>query len=562
MDGTVPEALTSLFQAAITLAVNLDHVVFGLYLLAVLTVGLLASRREKGSDDYFLASRNLTWWVIGGSLIAANISTHHFIGMSGQGFTVGLAIASYEWMAALALILYGKFFLPYYLKTRITTMPEFLERRFDHRVRLAFAIISLIGYILIELAVVLYTGSLAIESIFGLPLGWGLALLCLIGGGYTIWGGLKSVAYTDIIQVTVLIVGGLVVTALGLIKLGQASPAHGATIWGGFESVLASAPEKFHMIQPWNHPDLSWIGVFFGGLWLANIFYWGCNQFITQRTLAARNVWHGQMGVIFAGFLKLLVPFLVVLPGIVAYQLYDPAVGLLKEEAILQKGDLAFPTLVKHLLPAGFTGLVMAGLMGAVMSTIASLLTSSSSIFTFDVYKRYIKPDAAGRELLRVGRTVTLAVLLVGTIFGWFLRDLTAIFTYIQTYWSIAYPSICAVFLAGFFYRRANARGSLTVLIAGPIWASLFTAAEGQAWFPAWLELPFLVRAGIDFVFCGVLIWVMKTPADRVPESATVDRSFPPDAVRLMETIPWWRSFGLWATVLVLCVVGLYVRFL
>ena len=235
--------------------------------------------------------------------------------MSGQGFTIGLAVASYEWMAAIALILYGTFFLPYYLKTRITTMPEFLENRFDHKTRLVFAIISVIGYVFIELAVVLYTGSLAMHSIFGLPLIWGMTILCVIAGGYTIYGGLNSIAYTDVVQVTVLILGGLAVTILGLLKVGAATPGHHATIWGGVNALIAGSPEKFHMILPINHPDLPWIGVFFGGMWLANIFYWGCNQFITQRTLAAKDVWHGRMGVVFAGFLKLLVPILVVVPG-------------------------------------------------------------------------------------------------------------------------------------------------------------------------------------------------------------------------------------------------------
>jgi SSS family solute:Na+ symporter len=218
---------------------NYDLLVFLVYLAVVAAVGILASRKEKESDDYFLAGRNLTWWIIGGSLIAANISTHHFIGMSGRGYEIGLAVASYEWIAAIALILYGKFFLPYYLKSRIVTMPEFLKIRFSDRVRLAYAIISLIGYIVIELAVVLYTGSLAIYSIFGLPMGVGLAILCVVGGGYTIYGGFKSVAYTDIIQVTVLICGGLAVTLLGLHKVGAASPDYGHSILGGFQAILA-----------------------------------------------------------------------------------------------------------------------------------------------------------------------------------------------------------------------------------------------------------------------------------------------------------------------------------
>lgn len=540
------------------MSLNLDLAVFVAYLAAVALVGVLSARRQKESDDYFLAGRDLTWWVIGGSLIAANISTHHFIGMAGQGFSIGLAIASYEWIAAIVLILYGKFFLPYYLKSRITTMPEFLERRFNHQVRLAFAVISLIGYVLIELAVVLYTGSLAIESIFGLPLVYGLILLCVLAGGYTMVGGLRSVALTDIVQVTVLILGGLVVTGAGLLKVAAASPGYGHTLLGGLSAVIDSSPEKFHMVLPWNHPDLPWIGVFFGGMWLANIFYWGCNQFITQRTLAARSVWHGQMGVVFAGFLKLLVPVLVVLPGIIAHRLYNADTGLLRHEHILGKGDLAFPTLVRQLLPAGLTGLVMAGLMGAVMSTIASLLASSSSIFTLDIYKRYLRQTADGRELIRVGRVTTFAVLGIATVAGYFLRDLRAIFTYIQQYWSIAYPAVCAVFLAGFFYPRANARGSLLALVIGPLMMAGYMAGEHSALVP---QVPFLTLAGLNFVVCCGLIVTLRTRAARLPAEAFVNRSFTPEALAVMRTVPWHRSFGVWSAALLLVVTALYVRF-
>ncbi|HEY3383538.1 MAG TPA: sodium/solute symporter [Vicinamibacterales bacterium] len=536
-----------------------DVVVFGLYLLAVASVGWLASRRRADSEGYFLASRNLTWPVIGGSMIAANISTHHFIGMSGRGYEIGLAIASFEWMAAIALVLYGWFFLPYYLKSRITTMPEFLQRRFDGRVRTVYAIISLIGYIVIELAVVLYTGSLAIREVFGLPLPWGLAILCVVGGGYAIVGGFKAVAYTDVIQVTVLILGGLTVTWLGLHRLGVSSPGYQASPFGGMQALMAATPEKFHMVRPWNDPELPWIGVFFGGMWLANIFYWGCNQFITQRTLSAKDVWHGQMGVIFAGFLKLLVPLLVVLPGMIAFRLYNPDTGLLKAQHVLTKGDLAFPTLVTQLLPAGLTGLVMAGLMGCVMSHIASMVVASSSIITFDIYKNHVKRDAASTDLVRIGRLTSLAVLVAATIVGYFLRDLRAIFLYIQKYWSIAYPSVCALFLAGFFYKRATARGALIAIIVGPAWALTFTIAEGWQLVPS---IPFLTRAVIDFIVACVIIWIYRTRGDEIPEQAVVDRSFSPEVAAYMKTIPWWMSFPFWGTVLVLCVVALYVRFL
>jgi solute:Na+ symporter, SSS family len=556
---------------------HLDVIVFGGYLAIVATVGILASRKKEESDDYFLASRNLTWWIIGGSMIAANISTHHFIGMSGRGYEIGLAIASFEWIAAIALVLYGKFFLPYYLKTKITTMPEFLERRFNDRVRFAYAIISLVGYIVIELAVVLYTGSLAIREVFGLPLVWGLVILCVIGGGYTIYGGFKAVAYTDIIQVTVLILGGLTVTVLGLHKLGVLLPEFGPSVLGGFKAVLAGSPEKFHMVRPWNDPELPWVGVFFGGMWLANIFYWGCNQFITQRTLAAKDVWHGQMGVVFAGFLKLLVPLLVVLPGIVAFRLYHPDTGLLKAECVLTKGDLAFPTLVRQLLPAGLTGLVMAGLMGCVMSHIASMMSASSSIITFDIYKNYVRRDATSADLVRFGRITSLLVLVAATLVGYFLRDLKAIFIYIQEYWSIAYPSVCALFLAGFFYPRATARGAFVAIIAGPLWALSVTVLEKMKLLPSvpyltvWVQdaasgqghylIPFLTRAGIDCLFAFAILWVFRNRTNQIPAQAIVDRSFPPDVAAYMRTIPWWRSFGFWGTILVLCVVALYVRF-
>ena len=555
---------------------NLDTFVFGIYLIIVAMVGYLASRKKEGSDDYFLASRNLVWWIIGGSMIAANISTHHFIGMSGRGYEIGLAVASYEWMAAIALVLYGKFFLPYYLKSKITTMPEFLERRFSDKVRIAYAIISLIGYIVIELAVVLYTGSLAIHSVFGLPLVWGLVILCVVGGGYAIYGGFKAIAYTDIIQVTVLILGGLTVMVLGLHKLGVLLPEYGPSVIGGFKAVLAGSPEKFHMVRPANDPELPWPGVFFGGMWLANIFYWGCNQFITQRTLAAKSVWHGQMGVVFAGFLKLLVPFLVVLPGIVAFRLYNPESGLLKAECVLLKADLAFPTLVKQLLPHGLTGLVMAGLMGCVMSHVASMMSASSSILTFDIYKNYVKRDASSGDLVRFGRITSVVVLVAATVVGYFLQDLKGIFIYIQKYWSIAYPSVCALFLAGFFYKRANARGALIAVIVGPAWALAVTVLEMGRLLPqmpgltVWVadatsaggvwSIPFLTRGAIDFIFAFAILWVFRNRGE-IEARAIIDRSFSPEVLAEMRSLPFYQRFGFWSTILIACVIALYIRF-
>src|SRR5271157_5187314 len=251
--------------------------------------------------------------------------------------------------------------------------------------------------------------------------------------------------------------------------------------------------------------------------------------------------------VVFAGFLKLLVPVLVVLPGIIAFRLYNPESGLLRAECVVEKGDMAFPTLVKQLLAPGFTGLVMAGLMGCVMSHIASMLSASSSILTFDIYKNYAKKDATNEELIRFGRLATLAVLIIATAVGFFLRDLAAIFIYIQKYWSIAYPSVCALFLAGFFYPRANARGSLIAVIAGPSWAVLFTIAESSELVPT---IPFLTRAIVDFLFVLVIIWLFRTRGDVIPPQARIDRTLPPEAAAELRAVPWYASFPFWSIVL------------
>lgn len=352
--------------------------------------------------------------------------------------------------------------------------------------------------------------------------------------------------------------GGLAVTILGLYHVGVASPGYSSSVLGGLQALIDGSPEKFEMVQSWNHPELPWIGVFFGGMWLANIFYWGCNQFITQKTLAARDIWHGQMGVMIAGYLKLFVPILVVLPGIIAFRLYDPQVGLLNEEFTLLRPDLAFPTLVKAVLPAGISGLVMAGLMGAVMSTIAALLTSSSQIFTYDIYQRYVKSDAQSKDLVLVGRIITLTVLVVATGFGFLLTDLEAIFTYIQRYWSIAWPAVVAVFLAGFFYKRATARGSIIALITGPVWAILWTLADTYGLVP---HLAFLNRAALDFIFCCLLIWIFRADPGDIPAKAHIDRSLLPEDQALVASMPWYKRFSTWSALLIFLIILLYIRF-
>jgi SSS family transporter len=335
---------------------TLDVIIFLGYFVVVGAVAVVASRRERVAADYFLAGRNLPWWLIGISLIASNISTEHFVGMAGSGVDFGLAIASYEWMAAITLVIVARWFLPKFLAQGISTMPEYLENRFDVRSRSWLAIYMILAYVFVAMATVLYSGGLALQTIFDLPLGWGITILAVFAGAYTAYGGLKAVVWSDLIQGTMLVLGGVVVTVLGLRAI------------GGWDVLMAEAGDKFHTVLPLDHPELPWFAVFFGGLWIANLFYWGCNQFITQRTLAARDVRQGRYGIVFAAYLKLLIPLIVVIPGVIAWVLYADE---------MTRSDMAYPLLLQRLLPSGLFGLMFAALLAAIMSHAARQLTAA-----------------------------------------------------------------------------------------------------------------------------------------------------------------------------------------
>jgi len=418
---------------------TLDTVAFVGYFIVVVLVAVIASRREREAADYFLAGRNLPWWLIGISLIASNISTEHFVGMAGSGVDFGLAIASYEWMAAITLVIVARWFLPKLLERNITTMPQYLEERFDGRSRGWLAIYMLLAYVFVAMATVLYSGGLALQTIFDLPLGWGIVILAVFAGAYTAYGGLKAVVWSDLIQGLMLLAGGLLTTVLGLRAL------------GGWDVLMEQAGDKFHTVLPLDHPELPWFAIFFGGLWVANIFYWGCNQFITQRTLAARNLSQGRYGIILAAYIKLGIPFIIVIPGIVASVLYA---------GDLERSDMAYPMLLERLLPAGLTGLMFAALMAAIMSSLDSMLNSSATIFTIDIYQRRWRPDSSQRHLIAVGRLSTVAFLLVAAGWAPFLTRFERIFSYIQEFWGLITPGVAVVFLAGLFWRRATASGA------------------------------------------------------------------------------------------------------
>ena len=425
-----------------------DGIAFVSFLAAVIGISLYASREEETSEDYFLAGRSLTWWLIGISLIASNISTEHFIGMAGSGFgAAGLAIASYEWIAAVSLVIVAFWLLPLFLRLGIFTMPEFLEHRYGNPARTIMAVYLMAAYVGVAIAGVLYSGALGLETIFGLDMMLGIWVIGILAGAYTVYGGLKAVVWSDLLQGGALLVGGLVVTVIGMNRI------------GGLGHFLDTNADKLHTILPADDPELPWT-IFLLGIWIPNIFYWGFNQFITQRTLGARSLAAGQRGVVFAAGLKLLIPFIVVFPGIIAFEMYGSA---------LADGDQAYPLLIRDLLPTGLRGILFAALFGAIMSSLDSMLNSASTLFTMDIYKRHFRPDADARRIVRVGRLSTAIFVVLGCLLAPFPGRFEGVYAYMQLVWGFISPAITAVFLFGLIVPRAPLSAAVAGLLTGPV---------------------------------------------------------------------------------------------
>jgi SSS family solute:Na+ symporter len=459
----------------------LDITIFVAFFGVVLFVSMYKSRKERTGEDYFLASRGLLWPFIGLSLIAANISSEHFVGMSGQGAgSVGLAIASYEWLAAVTLVFVAFFFLPKFLSVGIYTIPEFLEHRYNSAARGIMALYTMIIYVGVTIASVLYSGALALKTIFDVDLTTSIWAIGAIAALYTIWGGLKAVAWADLFQGSALILGGIVVMVLGFVAV------------GGVPEFIKANPDKLHMILPKDHSVLPWTALLIG-LWIPNLYYWGLNQFITQRSLAAKSLRHGQMGIIFAAFLKLLIPFIIVMPGIMAYQLY-------KDQIVSGTADAAYPLLIRNLVPGGLRGFMLAAIAGAVISSLASMLNSASTIFTMDLYKRYWRQDAPQKSIVFIGRTMTLIFVFIGCIIAPQLGHprFHGIFNYIQEFQGYISPGILAAFLFGLIFKRAPGAAGVTALVANPLIYGFLHWQFG--------DIAFLNRMAITFVIILVLM--------------------------------------------------------
>jgi SSS family solute:Na+ symporter len=546
---------------------TLDYIVFALYAIVILGVGLWVSRDKEGqtksAEDYFLASKSLPWWAIGASLIAANISAEQFIGMSGSGFAVGLAIATYEWMAALTLIIVGKFFLPIFIEKGLYTIPEFVEKRFSSQLKTILAVFWIGLYVFVNLASVMYLGGLALHTILGIDMLTGVIGLAAFAAAYSLYGGLSAVAWTDIIQVVVLVLGGLITTYLALDTV-----SGGEGFLEGLITIYNAVPEKFDMILERSNPEfmnLPGIGVLIGGMWIANLYYWGFNQYIIQRTLAAKSLKESQKGILFAAGLKMIMPLIVVIPGIAAYVIVnDPALlsslGDSGMNNIPSSGaaDKAYPWLMQF-LPTGLKGIAIAALAAAIVSSLASMLNSTATIFTMDIYKQLINKNANDRQTVNVGRISALIALVIATIMAPLLGGIDQAFQFIQEYTGIVSPGILAVFILGLFWKKTSNKGAIFgALVSIPI--ALFFKIGPKGWmtnsgfdgiFPT---LPFLDQMGITALLSMLVIAIVSLRENKYKNDSK--------AIELEKGIfKTSSSFNIGAFALMIILAGLYAFF-
>lgn len=486
---------------------TLDLGIFAGYLLLMMGFGIWISNYQKAktSQDYFLASKALPWWAVGGSLIASNISAEQFIGMSGSGYVVGMAIAAYELMAALTLVLVAKYFLPIYLEKGIYTMPQFLEQRFDHRVKTGLAVFWVLLFVFVNITSVLYLGGLALENIMNIPMIYAVIGLALYAATFSIFGGLKAVAWTDVVQVIVLIFGGLLASVMVLNALG-------GSFMGGLQALVERAPEKFDMILSKDHPEfknLPGISVLVGGMWIANLYYWGNNQYIIQRALAAKSLREAQLGTAFAAVIKIFLPIIVVVPGIAAYVL----------GADLVKPDEAYPWVLNNYVTVGFKGLAFAALIAAVGSSLSSMVNSTSTIFTLDIYKNLVGKEVPDKKLVQVGKISAAAALFIGVLVAPMLGNLDQAFQYIQEYTGFISPGVVAIFLFGLFWKKTSANAAF--------WATLLAIPLSTGIKFLFPDFPFLDRMGVTFLLISLLIVVLSWKDNQQsddPKAIALDR--------------------------------------
>jgi SSS family solute:Na+ symporter len=544
----------------------IDLVIITVYFLIVFGIGFYFSRKERTSEDYFLAGRNIGWFAIGASLFVSNISTEHFIGLAGSGAAVGLAPGHYEWLASLILLLLGWVFVPFYLRSNVFTMPEFLERRFNRNCATYLASISIIAYIFTKISVHLYAAAIVLERVVGWSPLTAAVILVIATGIYTVAGGLAAVIYTDLVQTLILLAGALALTFIGLDKVGGFAGLRGAV-----------PPEYFHMMKPMSDPAFPWTGIFFGAP-ILGIWYWCTDQVIVQRVLSARDEGHAKAGTIFAGYLKVLPVFVLVLPGLIAYALYPQMFTLV--DGKVTNGDIAYPMLIVNLLPVGLVGLMIAALLAALMGAMSSVFNSASTMITLDFYKKF-QPNANEAQLVLFGRVATGVMVLLGLLWVPFIQSMNnQLWLYLQSVQAYISPPIAVCFIFGILWPRLNGQGAITSLLVGFVLGAarfIYEVLDKSRHFNSttirfMVDMNFLHYAILMFVVCTfVLIGVsMVFPApDRKKIAgltfATVDEKIETVGVRtaqLARETPRERKLNLLFTILLLVtVVGLWIHF-
>lgn len=512
---------------------TVDWIIVVGYFLFILWRGFSYVKQHEDAEEYFLAGRSLSWPLIGLSLYASNMSSSSLVGMAGSGYETGFSVFSYEWMAAVVLIIFAMFFLPFYLRSKVYTMPEFLERRYDARSRYYFSGLTVVANIGIDTAATLYAGALVIQLVFpAVELWQSILALAILSGLYTIAGGLTAVVYTDAIQAVLLIFGSIVITILAYIKIGS---------WEAVEAV--TPPEHFSIIQPMDDPFLPWPGLI-TGVFLLGFYFWTNNQFIVQRALGAKDTKHGQWGSIFAGFLKVSTPlFIMIIPGTMARVLYPE----------LEKANLVYPVLLFDLLPVGILGLVLAGLIAAMMSSIDSALNSASTLVTMDFFRK-LRPQTSQEGLMWVGRIVTFVFMILAAIWAPQIDKFPTLWEYLQSALSYIAPPIVALFIMGLFWKRGNGHGAIAALTAGVAAALFFLIFGGAEWMP---EIHFLYMAMILFVIScftlAVVSLITAPPAREKIEDLTWNREIFERETEELRQKPVWYNYRYQSLAVLLC---------
>lgn len=519
---------------------TIDLVIIGVYIVFVIGVGLRLGKKHQSAEDYFLAGRSMIWPFIGISLFASNISSTTLIGLAGDAYSTGISVYNYEWFAVIILVFFVIFFLPFVLRAKIYTMPEYLEHRYDGRARTYFSVLTLFLNIVVDTASCLYAGGLILKLIFPeIPMWETITVLAIVAGIYTIAGGLAAVIYTDAIQTVLLLIGAIVITGAAFTQV------------GGWDAIITQvSPDKLSLIRPLDDPGVPWLGLF-TGVPLLGFYYWCTNQFMMQRVLSAKDLQHGRLGSLFAAFLKLPVLFIMVLPGTMAILLYPE----------LPKADLVYPTLMFDLLPTGLLGLVMAGFIAALMSQIDSTLNSASTLVTMDFITK-ARPELNNKQLMVAGRWVTFIFMLLAALWAPQIENFGSLFKYLQSVLSYTVPPVVAMFLVGIFWKRANAQGAFYSLTIGVLLGAIFFYMNEIA---ATISVHFLYIAPILFVVCVVILVVgsLMTAAPKEADVApyTWTKAYFDAETEELKALPWYQNYRVLSVGLSILTVIIVVMF-